>query len=175
MCCGKERAHNIIADAIGKSENGIVVLTRFAPWQDQVCETDAKFTVFPSPRGGYNLQCVPPTPDSKDKRIPLPEKWLSERPEHCGFVHTGLHLAQFDTKEHAVEAAHKLVEHNIEKKMDFSPRFDKIAPATVPEGAKKLTDMVSQAKENSRNNSDHKARSSHKEKTHGKSENGPGE
>ena len=59
--------------------------------------------------GGYNLQAVPPQPESFEKRIPLPEEWLAEKPEGASFVHQGLFIAAFDTREHAIEAVNDIM------------------------------------------------------------------
>jgi len=121
----KERAHELLQAAIEEREQPrefnldkrVIVLPKFAPWQEEVCATDAQFIIYPSLRGGYNIQCVPPTPDSFDKRYPLPKEWLEHKPEGCGFVHQGRFLAQFDTKENAIKATNDLMK-------EFNYAFD---------------------------------------------------
>ena len=77
----KAKARSIVEDAIAKSENHIMVLERFAPWQDQIFASrnpkaiNVWFVVFPSNRGGYNWQCVPDEPNSFGQRQPVPEGW----------------------------------------------------------------------------------------------------
>ena len=45
--------------------------------------------------------------------FPLPEKWLSEKPEGASFVHPGLFLANFDTEKHAMDAARGILREKI--------------------------------------------------------------
>lgn len=90
--------------------DGIVVFSRFRPWQGELTKRDyAKFVVFPSNRGGYNLQVVPSSLTDRTARIPLPKDWLENKPEGCTFVHPGLFMASFGTEEQAVQAAEGLV------------------------------------------------------------------
>ena len=103
------RAHEIVESAISKSDGNIISLPRFVPWKDDVCKTNASFVIYPSRRGGYNLQCVPKTSDSFKKRIPIPYEWLKERPEGCNFVHQGRFLAAFDSYHHALNAAESAI------------------------------------------------------------------
>lgn len=100
----KEHAKEIAEEAIAKSDGKTVILPRFIPWQDYVCPTSAEFVIFPSNRGGYNLQCVPPTPESFDKKRPLPEEWLENKPAGCTFVHQGRFISGFETEEAAKDA-----------------------------------------------------------------------
>lgn len=80
-----------------KRKGGILLLDTFLPWKDYVGE-DIKYAVYPSNRGGYNIQVNPNT------NTKLPERWLEEQPEGCLFVHRGLFLAQFETIEKIEQA-----------------------------------------------------------------------
>ena len=77
----KARAEKLIEDAIEKSEGGVMVLERFAPWQEFIFSSanpkakDIFFVVFPSNRGGYNWQGVPECPGSFNLRKPTPQEW----------------------------------------------------------------------------------------------------
>lgn len=77
----KAKAKEIVEVAIRKSENHIMVLEQFAPWQDYVFDSENKkagdilYVIFPSNRGGYNLQCVPDLPGSFTQRKSLPKEW----------------------------------------------------------------------------------------------------
>lgn len=83
-------------------ENGIKILPIFAPWKAFVPE-DCYGVIHPSLRGGYALQSL----DSK--LYPLPEKWKTEKPEGCSFVHASLFIASFDTEENAKKASLEFV------------------------------------------------------------------
>lgn len=109
----KERAAALVQEAYRHSDGSVVPFPQFAPWQDVLTGTKAVFVTYPSIRGGYNLQAVPLEPESFEKKVPLPEKWLSEKPEGASFVHPGLFLANFDTEKHAVDAARGILREKI--------------------------------------------------------------
>ena len=100
------RAEKEVKEALNKMEANVVVLTRFVPWQNVLVPTDALYVVYPSLRGGYNIQCVP-APGGGSKK-PLPGAWLENKPEGVGFVHTGLFLASVDKLDRAIELASSL-------------------------------------------------------------------
>lgn len=77
----KAKAEAIVEEAIDRTEGPIMVLDRFAPWQEFVFSSknekanDILFVVFPSNRGGYNWQCVPVSLGSFSQRHPVPQEW----------------------------------------------------------------------------------------------------
>lgn len=81
----KARAKSLVDEAVAASEGQIIVLPRFAPWQEYVLESEdpraaeALYVVFPSNRGGYNVQAIPDAVDSFGNRKPLPEAWRGLR------------------------------------------------------------------------------------------------
>ena len=103
---GKLKARTLVEAALDSSENRIVVLPRFAPWQDVLIPSEeANFVIYPSQRGGYNLQVVPVDFGTQAAKKPLPKDWLKAAPNGCTFVHTGLFIATFDTVDNAIKAA----------------------------------------------------------------------
>lgn len=74
-----ELARGEVQTALDESDNGIVVLKRFAPWQKILVPSDAKFVISPSPRGGYNAQCVPTELGTTDQKIPFPAEWVGNK------------------------------------------------------------------------------------------------
>lgn len=104
----KERAETIIRNAVDKMKDGVIVLEKFVPWLDYVQNNvpDANFVVFPSNRGGYNVQTVP-EPGERQGKILFPDKWLGMPVKSLGmtFCHPGNFLASFETQEQAVAAA----------------------------------------------------------------------
>lgn len=103
----KFAAASIINDAIANSKDGIVVLPRFAPWQDYILAANAgtdkwKLVVFPSNRGGYMIQVVPKEAGSFASWVSIPEAVKT-----CeGFIFTAHGaFAGFDTCEQALVAA----------------------------------------------------------------------
>lgn len=114
-----DRGKKIVQKAIAKSTDRIVVLPQFAPWQTYVCATDAQVIVFPSNRGGFNMQLVPVKPGVFDTRISTPESWHGKSGEEAAaefdgmnFCHASGFMAAFSTLEQALKAAHYLVDTN---------------------------------------------------------------
>lgn len=103
----EERAAEIIEDALDNMEDHIAVLDRFAPWDKLLVPSEAEFVIYPSNRGGYNLQCVPPEVGSFEKKVELPD-WSDNMPKGCTFEHPGKFLAAFDTLDHALAAAKEI-------------------------------------------------------------------
>ena len=103
----KFAAAEIVNVAISDSKDGVVVLPRFAPWQDYVLAANNgqptwKLVVFPSNRGGFMLQVVPKEAGSFASWVSIPESVKS-----CeGFVFTAHGaFAGFNTCEQALVAA----------------------------------------------------------------------
>lgn len=97
----KVRKHEqVVAPAMKKCQGtGILDLPEFGKL-DYAHDAGFSFALYPSNRGGYNLQQVDES---------LPEAWLEEKPKGCTFVHAGRFLAAFETKEDALAAATPLV------------------------------------------------------------------
>ena len=96
-------------------ENGrVLLLERYLPWQDTVINemADVLFVVYPSARGGYNIQTVPDAPGSFNGRKGFPERWLGNPAKDLGmtFCHPGNFLAAADTSENAIRIAKIAVE-----------------------------------------------------------------
>lgn len=87
----------------------ILVLDKYVPWQDVVIEQmpEVLYVVFPSARGGYNVQTVPDAPGSFNGRKLFPTKWLGNPDASLGmtFCHPGNFLLATETLEQAVNCA----------------------------------------------------------------------
>ena len=120
-----------IREAIEKSDGKVLILDRYARWQNVVIkESNAKFVIFPSPREGYNLQTVPTSFKNavKTQRVSFPEEWFTKvskdgrknsdfvKEEFPGIIFWNRSFACFDTLSHAKEAAYKLI--NVEDSSD---------------------------------------------------------
>lgn len=111
---------NIVSEALEKSENGIVVLDRFAPWQDIVCEDkNAKCVVFYSNRNTWTVQLVPEVPNSFNTRVQVPETWKGKKDDDArevfhglNFCHNSGFISSYDSKEDALAAAKYIIEYN---------------------------------------------------------------
>ena len=102
------RAEETVKAAFEESDGKVVILPRFMPWQTLLVPTSALYVVFPSQRGGYNIQAVPTKVECFDMKQPLPEEWLTEKPEGCKFIHQNRFLAEFTTEDQAVSMARAL-------------------------------------------------------------------
>ena len=102
------KGKSIIEDALAemrKEGRKYAVLEQFAPWQSILPQTAALFVIFPSNRGGWNLQCVPTAPNGRESKQILPP---IEELNGCKFRHPAGFLASFSTREEALSAAEKL-------------------------------------------------------------------
>ena len=94
----------------------ILVLDTYLPWADTVQSDvrlkDVLFTVYPSTRGGWNVQTVPKNPGSFVNRMDFPTDWLGHADPDRGihFAHTANFLIACDTKEQALKVAEEAVE-----------------------------------------------------------------
>lgn len=110
----KKEAYNEIMQALNKSSDGIVILKRFAPYEELLVPTETKFVIYPSNRGGYNIEAIQQEPHTKTKKIPFPKSWCicsdEELPALTGissfrFCHKNGFLAACETLNDAVKIA----------------------------------------------------------------------
>lgn len=96
----KAKAQKIVEEAIEKSQEHIMVLEQFVPWQEFVFSSEnakaseVQFVVFPSNRGGYNWQCVPDMLGGFGQRKTVPSEWRGLSGENLQKV-TGVPTAIF--------------------------------------------------------------------------------
>ena len=102
-----DSAREIVLAAAKKAEQGVVVLEQYAP-QDALQECpEALFVVYPSARGGWNVQTVPSAENPMVGRVPFPTEWLGNPDKSLGmtFCHPGNFLASAETREQAINIA----------------------------------------------------------------------
>lgn len=58
-----------------KSDGKVVILDKYIPWKAGLLDTDAKFVIFPSNRGGFNSVAVPVSETDNCPRVKFPESW----------------------------------------------------------------------------------------------------
>ena len=110
LFASRRKAKVVVEKAADEAEKGIAVLPCYAPWQQfLIPRDDINYVIFPSDRGGYNLQTVQRN-FGMEAKGPLPEGWLTADPDGCTFVHQKLFLAVFNTVEQAVAAATRIGE-----------------------------------------------------------------
>lgn len=116
----KANAQQLVDEAIEKSEDGIMNLERFVPWQEFLFASELPkseeilFVVFPSNRGGFNCQCVPDSLGGFGQRKPLPQEWrglpAAELQQVTGvetaiFCHPAGFMCSAETREDAIRMA----------------------------------------------------------------------
>ena len=110
-----DHANSIVAardEVLSHYDGGeILVLDSYLPYQDTV-QTDPRlkdvlFVVYPSQRGGWNVQTVTKDPGTFINRMDFPTEWLGHADPSRGihFAHTANFLIACDTKEQAVKVA----------------------------------------------------------------------
>lgn len=113
------KARDIVLSS--RRDGNVLILDKFVPWKEVVINDmpEISFIVFPSTRGGYNVQTIPLDMESKEGRIMFPEEWLGKQNEEMGitFCHPGNFLLATDTLEQAIAAAHtaEMIEADKEK------------------------------------------------------------
>ena len=112
------KARHIVLDAIDASEDGIMILSKFVPWQGTLLKEEGKaeeikFCIFPSNRGGYNVQTIPIEIRSNEHRCDFPKEWWGDHEKsginECTFIHNSGFMAACDTLESAIELAKKVM------------------------------------------------------------------
>lgn len=107
------RAEEFVKDAIKKTDNKILQLSKRAPWKNHIDGTDIEFVIYPSDRGGYNAQGVPVSSGNTTLKIPFPKEWRGKRTdelskisgvETLSFCHNSGFLITAGTKEDVIKA-----------------------------------------------------------------------
>ena len=93
----------------------ILVLDRYAPWQDVVTNQmlEILYCVYPSNRGGYNVQTVPLESGSSVPRKGFPAEWLGNPVKAMGmtFCHPGNFILSTTTLEEAIACAQAAIQN----------------------------------------------------------------
>ncbi len=123
-----ERASNIVKESIDKSKEGIIILDKFVPWQTEFFETpidqtkDVYYVIYPSNRGGYNIQTIPQELGSFKSKQLFPEEWRGKTKEELivltkikdvTFIHNAGFIGSTNSKESAISLAKLSMEKNI--------------------------------------------------------------
>lgn len=96
----ERKLKNILAG----TEGNLVILDHNYNWKGTLFNCGKKYVIYPSDRGGYNLQLIPTAACRKPL---LPEAWLHEKPKGCKFLHSERYLAAFGTIEEAIMAVNE--------------------------------------------------------------------
>lgn len=113
------KASSIVVAALEASDGQVIELPCYVPWQEHLLSmTDAKargvkYVIFPSNRGGYNVQAVPTALGAFTNRAPFPEAWRGKRDDDlallCGVKDAiFVHPAGFMGAAQSLEGAHAM-------------------------------------------------------------------
>lgn len=111
--------HEILANVLKTADNGILCVPEYIAIKEPtihkiLLENEIDIVVYPSQRGGFNIQQVPIEEGSFVGRMPFPQEWLGKRgddlPEHITFCHSGNWLLAIDseTPKEAKKIAHQI-------------------------------------------------------------------
>lgn len=114
----EERAKPYVKACIQKMQDGVVVLDKLYDWKVTLIEEiNAKVVVYPSKRGGYNVEPIPNEIEEITYRVNVPDEWRGRKGDDADKVQKGMTFCHmkgfviaFDTLENAVAAAKKLSE-----------------------------------------------------------------
>ena len=117
----KIKAEKLIADA--PIEDRVMILSENCPWQRNLfalgLDSEVYFVVYPDNDETWRAQCVPPSPGSFDKKVPLPRAWAGKRDEELQkisgcesaiFCHPNLFICGAKTKEDVIAMARKALD-----------------------------------------------------------------
>lgn len=110
------RAIDKVSESYGVSPSEkILVLDQYMPYLDVIRDEkykDLLFVVYPSQRGGWNVQTVPKAPGSTSNRMDFPTGWLGHANPERGihFAHTSNFLIACDTKDQAIKVAEEAID-----------------------------------------------------------------
>jgi uncharacterized UPF0160 family protein len=109
----KERAKPIVLRKIKESRNGILILDTHMPYREEaISHGHIKLVIYPSKRGGYNIQVVTKSFKNTEPRVSFPKHWLGADEETLNqyvkgmfFCHKSNYIASTYTKEQAINVA----------------------------------------------------------------------
>ncbi len=110
-------AADIVESKISEMKDGIVILDKLIPWKTPVIKCkSAKIVIYPSLRGGFNLEPVPNEIEEITYRVDIPAAWRGLSGDEAGkhfkgmtFCHRGGFVLAFKTREDAVACGKYLV------------------------------------------------------------------
>ncbi len=103
----------------------VLVLDAFLPWKDVVEGKDIDYVIFPSARGGYNIQAVPVNKNTIELKKAFPESWRCASKEELTaqtgietftFCHATGFICATDTLEDAVKVAETALKYHEDKR-----------------------------------------------------------
>lgn len=116
----KVEAKNFVEEAIEKSKEQILILDQYMPYMEWVLESKNKkskellFCIYPSNRGGFNIQAIHKNKKSNENRLDFPKKWGGKSREELirltsiktfHFCHINLFLCACNDFDDAIKIA----------------------------------------------------------------------
>ena len=111
-----EAEEAVLESYLASPTEEILILDEYLPYSKVVSDNpklkNVLFVVYPSKRGGWNVQTVTKEPGTFVNRMDFPESWLGHADPDRGihFAHTSNFLIACDTKEQAIKVAEEAVE-----------------------------------------------------------------
>jgi uncharacterized UPF0160 family protein len=116
-----EAARNrILAQMEAQNNPRVLILEAWEPNWNETCQgTNTVFAMFPSPRGGWNVQGVRKAPGSSETACPIPQDWRglagdalvqASGIKGATFCHKGGFMIACKDKESAMQAADRMIE-----------------------------------------------------------------
>lgn len=110
--------------------DGIMLMDAYIPWKDYADSLNAendgevKFGIYPSMRGGWNVERMQKHNNPKEAYADFPMEWRGKRadelPDGVTFCHASGFLTAFETKEDAVRYTREAIRKAIDPYSDFN-------------------------------------------------------
>ena len=106
----------VLENYLASPTEEILILDEYLPYSKAIHNNEkfknVLFVVYPSKRGGWNVQTVPKEMGQFVNRMDFPEEWLGHADPERGihFAHTANFLIACDTREQAIKVAQEAVE-----------------------------------------------------------------
>lgn len=118
-------AYEIVYQKASQCSDGILYLEQAVPWKEalQKHDKDILYVIYPSLRGGYNIQAVPDREDKAALRHPFPAGWRGASPQELQNM-TGIsdltfcHMSGFLSAAETLEGAYSTAK--LAMQADFS-------------------------------------------------------
>ncbi len=118
----RKKANNMLDEALQEMKNHILILSRFIPWKKYLVDTEVYFVIFPSKRGGYNVQPAIEYAEEETFKVGFPRNWWGKSKEELqeisglktlSFCHATGFLLAADSLEDAIKACEKSMSSSI--------------------------------------------------------------
>lgn len=104
----------MVREQIKNDDEEILVLDEFMYWKDAVENTNIKYVIYPSDRGGVSIQATPISSETNELKLPFPLAWRGKPAEYLQkatgvgtvkFCHQNGFLAATDNVQDSIKLA----------------------------------------------------------------------